>query len=267
MTSSAMASAFVKSHVARHVLREAVVSQPFGAGFGIATGQISTALNCVNPQIAETCFAFFESIKVPSTLIAGASLTSLFTFTREVQETYNFSKLQVMLLRVYHMFSLLTFCLSITTVLTSQTATTSLLLNSNRLLAGESLDAFAFLRANMNFEMLVARCSFIYSIFSFFLATTFRMFVEFGLFSPTRRTAGTMVSSMMAAVVCFLLSFANTSQVGLPGLWSSTKEVAMVRANNSFTACDTIRPSSPTPFCVLLDHLYPADCLASCLCC
>jgi hypothetical protein len=265
MTNSAIASAFVKSHVARHVLREAVPALIYQPSVGMmGTGRIATALNGMSPPIADACFTFFETLKVPSTLIAGASLASLFTFTSEVQETYNFSKLQVMLLRVYHMFSLLTFCFSITTLLTSQSATTSILLASNRPLASKSVDdALSFLRSNMNFEFLVARWTFGMSILSFFLSTTFRMFVEFGLFARTRRTAGTMVASMMSGVLCFLLSFANHSQAGLPGLWSSTKEVAMVRASIFVSTCNALT----ILYTSKLINTFLLDCLASCLCC
>lgn len=128
------------------------------------------------------------------------------------------------------MFSLLSFCFSLMTVLTAQAATTSLLLDNKHLLkAGKNnLDAFTFLRASMNFEFLLTRWTFFMSILSYFLSTTFRLFVEFGLFSPTRRLAGTMVSSMMAGVFCFVVSFVNSIHAGLPGLWPTTKEVATV---------------------------------------
>lgn len=183
----------------------------------------------VQMEIAEVCFNFFDSVKVPSTLIAASTLAALFTFTREVKETYTISQTTVLLLRLYHMFSLLGFCLSLTTVLVSQAATTSLLLKSNQLLANGSATAYTFLRQIMNFEFLLTRWTFFMAIFSFFFSTTIRMLVEFGLFSRTRRLAGTMVVSLMAGVLCFLLSFVNTTLTGLPGIWTSTKELATVR--------------------------------------
>lgn len=215
--------AFAKSQAFRHVTHKipsAVVSNAM---------RQPTVLGALGAQqIIETSFTYFDSVKVSSTLIAASSMTALFTFTGESKETFNFSRLHIMLLRIYHVFSLLSFCLSLTAVLTSQAASSSLLLNNSHALANRSGDVFSFLRTYMNFEFVLTRWSMFTSIVFFFLSTTFRMLVEFGLFSKTRRLAGTMVSAMMSGVICFMFSFANTANAGLPGPWSMTKEVVLV---------------------------------------
>lgn len=236
MTGLMTLSAFVSSPAFRHVQNGVNLASRFSPGIGISsttTTPVLLPLRAVanDLQIVEACFSFFDTIKTPATLIAATTIAALFSFTRDVKDTYNISKIKVMLLRFYHVFSLLSFCLSLTTVLTAQGASTSLLIsNSNRVLSSNCVDAYSFLRANMNLEFLLTRWTFAMSILSFFVSTIFRMFVEFELFVPTRRLAGTMVTSMMAGVMCSILSFTNLNNVqsNFPGLWCMTKEIAVV---------------------------------------
>jgi hypothetical protein len=140
------------------------------------------------------------------------------------------SKMKIVILRVYHVLSLLSVCLSLTSVVTSQAGTALLLVNENQhVVASKSIDAYTFLRTHMHFEFIMTRWSFIMSILLFLLSTTIRMILEFGLFTRTRRLAGTMVVSSMAGFISFLLSYVNTSRVTTwPNLWCTTKEVALL---------------------------------------
>jgi hypothetical protein len=233
MTGSMVVSAFVNTQpiVRQAALSQALLQAPSSTAVAFYSAA-STALNVhvLNPAATAACVSFFEGFKTPATLIAGSCIANLFTMTTEVKETYGMSKMKIVLLRVYHVLSLLSVCLSLTSVVTSQAGTALLLVNENQhVVASKSIDAYTFLRTHMNFEFIMTRWCFIMSILLFLLSTTVRMIVEFGLFTRTRRLAGTMVVSMMASVISFLLSYVNTSQVATwPNLWCMTKEVALV---------------------------------------
>jgi hypothetical protein len=223
MTGSMALTAFVQAQPAlRRAALSSVLSQaPTALG-------ASTGMGVLNPATEAACISFFEGIKTPATLIAGSSLVALFTMTKDVKQTYGMSKIQIVLLRVYHVLSLLSLCLSLTSVLTSQAATTLLLLNDNHVLAKKGMDAYHFLRTSMNFEFVLTRWSFLTSIILFLCSTTFRMIIEFALFTRKRRLAGTMVVSWMAGILGSILSYANTTQNSWPNFWCMTKEVALV---------------------------------------
>jgi hypothetical protein len=135
-------------------------------------------------------------------------------------------------MRLYHVCSLLSFCLSLTTVLSSQAATAFLLNPQPITTKLAAADAYQFLRNNMNLEFLVTRWAFINSILFFLKSTCFRMILEFELFSKkSRLTAGVMVVSLMTGVVLAMLSYINLSSAASqwPNLWEMTRELGMVR--------------------------------------
>ena len=174
---------------------------------------------------ASNALYFFRGIKTPATLIAGSSLAALFTMTKDVKQTYAMPKMQVILLRIYHALSLLSFCLSLSAVLCSQAAMTSLLLEEQQMVAKKAKSTWDFMRMALNFEFILARWSYLTSILLFLTSTTFRMIIQFGLFTRTRRLAGTMVVSFMTGILGSILSYLNTSEKAFPNMWGMTKEV------------------------------------------
>ena len=108
-------------------------------------------------QIVLSCLSYFDSTKIVSTLVAGFSLGALFTFTRDVQETFQFSKIRVYVMRLYHVASLLSFCFSFATILSAQMGSTALLLQSCQSAVGTFTEAFSFLNANLHTEFLLTR--------------------------------------------------------------------------------------------------------------
>jgi hypothetical protein len=214
-------TAFVQAQPALRHAASSSILLPAPAALGASMGVLNSVTEAA-------CLSFFEGIKTPATLIAGSSLVALFSMTRDVEQTYSMSKIQIVLLRVYHALSLLSFCLSLICVLTSQAATTLLLLGDNHVLGKTGIDAYHFLRTSMNFEFVLTTWSFLTSIILFICSTTFRMIIEFALFKRKRRLAGTMVISWMAGILGSIVSYTNTTQKSWPNLWCMTKEVALV---------------------------------------
>jgi hypothetical protein len=194
-----------------------------------ATTQSNTLLHAkaLDSVTTSTCMQFFQGFNTPSTLIAGSSFVALFALANHVQDTSYVSKRKIFFLRLYHVFSLLTFCLSMTTVMSSQAAMSRLLFAQEA--PHKIVDAYMFLRSRMNLEFLLCRWSFLTSIFCFLQSTLCRMLFEFDLFSRRRRTASVMLVSMMISVVMAILSSTYKTSCSYPISWvGMTKELGMV---------------------------------------
>ena len=208
-----------------------------GAG-AVATATTTTvhahrrAITLLDPTTTTAAINFFNGSRLPAILIAGASLAGLFAMTEGVNNTSGMSKLQIFLLRLYHVASLLSFCLSLSSIVTSTTATTLLLLSEFSMVSNVDkklgLDVYHFLRSNMNFEFLYTRWSFLVSVAFLIMSTTMRMLLQFELFKPKRRLAGWSVVSTMAGVMTFLIGYANTTQHCWPSFWGLTKEIFQI---------------------------------------
>jgi hypothetical protein len=221
-------SAFIKAYPTA-ALSQHVASIHCSAS-SISTTQLKAA-KLLEPAAQSLCVGFFEGFKTPSTLIAGTSFAALFAFANRAQDTSVRSKRDIFCMRLYHVCSLLSFCLSLATVLSAQAAT-SLLLSPQPVTAKfAAADAYQFLRNSMNVEFLLTRWCFINSILFFLKSTCFRMILEFDLFSrKSRRTAGVMVVSLMTSVALGMLSYINSSAASQwPNLWEMTRELGMVR--------------------------------------
>lgn len=208
-------------------------------GFDLTPSPTFTAVSelhasrLLDPAAQSLCIGYFAGFKTPATLIAGTSVTALFALSQMVRDTSFRSRREILCLRLYHVFSLMSILLSLMTVLGSQAATTCLLcpISLPKNVAGSSV--YQILQATMNFEFLLTRWSFITSILCFLQSICFRLIIEFELFSKkSRRTAGVMVTSAFMggglAVLSYLDHFASLSN--WPSLWETTKELGMVRS-------------------------------------
>jgi hypothetical protein len=221
-------SAFIKAYPTA-ALSQHVASIHCSAS-SISTTQLKAA-KLLEPVAQSLCVGFFDGFKTPATLIAGTSFAALFAFANREQDTSFRSKRDIFCMRLYHVCSLLSFCLSLTTVLSAQAATSLLLSPQPVTTKFAAADAYQFLRNSMDVEFLLTRWSFISSILFFLKSTCFRMILEFDLLSrKSRRTAGVMVVSLMTGIVLAMLSYINSSAASQwPNLWEMTRELGMVR--------------------------------------
>lgn len=226
------ASAFIKGYQSVALLSGRQVG-PMGAMASESFTQLN-ASKLLEPAAQSLCRGFFDGFKTPSILIAGTSFTALFALGKTVKDSGYMSKRDVLCMKLYHMCSLMSFCLSLTTVLSGQAATTMLLSPQPVATKAAAFDAYQFLRANMNVEFLLTRWSFTTSIVFFLQTTCFRLILEFDLFSErARRTAGVMVVSLTTGIALAMLSYINSSHVShWPSVWEMTKELAVVRRND-----------------------------------
>lgn len=124
----------------------------------------------IDPSTKDAALGYFRVTQLPATLIAALSLIGLFALTENVNNTSELSKLHIFLLRLYHLTSLLSFCLSLLSIITSVSASTLLCLSDFSMIAskGTVIDVYHFLNSSMEFEFLFSRWSFLVSVAFFF---------------------------------------------------------------------------------------------------
>ena len=188
-------------------------------------------MKVLDPATTSLCCGYFNSFKVPSVLIASSTFVALFVMGNNVKDTSFMSKREIIFSRLYHVFSLLSLCLSLSTLLSSQFATTQLL-TTQHYSTKNVKDAYDFLQSSkLKIEFILTQWTFVTSILFFLKSTCCRMIVEFDLFSKRRRTAGVMVLSMMGGVISAMLSYINLSYSQFsswPNFWEMTRELGMV---------------------------------------
>lgn len=190
--------------------------------------QSSTSMAALNPSIHGAAVNYFQSSQLPTIFIAAASLVGLFAMTEGVNNIRSMTKFQIFLLRLYHVTSLLSLCLSLSSLVTSTSATTLLLLSDFSTASYSGMDVYHFLRSNLNFEFLYARWSFLISVPFVIVSTTIRTLLQFELFKPARKLAGWSVASTMTGVLCFILGYTNTTQNCWPSFWGLTQETLRI---------------------------------------
>jgi hypothetical protein len=226
MSGSLAVTAFVQAPPS---LRQTIASQ--------AVLHVPTALNAaganvvmksvMNPATKVAALAFFNGVRVPATLLAGSSLVALFSLTGKANDTSGLQNREIWLLRIYHVFSLLTFCLSMCAILISTSASTMLLLAKYEV-SDPNIDVYHFLRSALNFEFVFTRWSFLTATILFVVSVTGRLLLEFDLLSEKRMLPGVCVITTMGGVVTLMLSFVNQTLICWPNLFMMTKEVGWV---------------------------------------
>jgi len=186
------------------------LSGPAAKAFGRPQYQSSSALLS---DIQSAATSFFDSVRTPSTLVGGQAIVALFAITNMVRDPRKLSRTEVFLLRLYHIVSLLSLCLSIITIITSTSASTMLLVG-NRYDFSKAKDVFVFLNTQMQYEFLITRWSFFSSLLLFLVGIANRALLEFQLLEEKRRVAGAFLVCSMGSLMSFLMSYINRTLMG-----------------------------------------------------
>lgn len=253
MSMQKAASAFVKGYPTTRYISS--------NGFHSATTTTTQlhGMKALDPVTRSLCVSFFDGFKTPATLIAGTSFAALFAMGNNANDTSFLSKREIIFLRLYHVCTLISICLSLTTLLTSQAATTRLI-GQNDMMAKNVMNAYEFLqKGSLNIEFLLTKWTFMTSILFFLKSTCFRMIVEFDLFSKRRKTAGVMVVSMMLAVITGMLSYINNASAHVAGcfqLWDMTKELCLIVWKHVYTERHPLQIASLSLFGIAILSLF-----------
>jgi len=205
--------------------------------------QLSAAPVPPMQDYSSAAVAFFTSIRVPSALVAGSQLGSLFSLVRLLNASNNTSgddnkkrhqsqnTTRDWLIRLYHLFSLTALVLSINAIVTATAAATKLLMGSHD---GVAESAYQFINRELRYEFILTRWSFLTSLLSFLAGITIRALLEFNLLDEKRRKAAVVVASSMAGLFCHLLSFVNSTLISAPNLFVMTLQVVKLMVANAF---------------------------------
>ena len=163
---------------------------------------------------------FFNSVRTPSALIAGSSLAALFSLMEfmKAENLKKASKLERLLLLVYHLFTLASFGLSVI-VLVSTTATGNAILFDN-LCNPMASSTFEFLTREYPFDFMLTRFSFYTSLLSFLGSVVIRTLLQFQLLRKDRRRSAILVGCSLGSVFFHLLSFVNDHLINTANLFT-----------------------------------------------
>lgn len=167
----------------------------------------------LSDAVQSAAISFFDSVRTPSTLIGGSAITALFAISNLVKDPRQLTRTEVFLLRLYHIVSLISLCLSIVTIITATSASTMLLVG-NRFDISKAKNVFDFMNTQMSYEFLITRWSFFSSLLLFLVGITNRALLEFQLLKEKRRVAGIFLICSMGSLVSFLLSYINRTLMG-----------------------------------------------------
>jgi hypothetical protein len=166
---------------------------------------------------------FFNSERVTAALIAGASLSSLFSLaklakevgvTPKVKNDYH-QTLTWALTRLYHGLCLMSVLLSLNVVVISTLACSTLLLEKHN---GMAYNAYEFLFRELRYEFITTQWSFLMGLLSFIVSIATRSLLEFDLIRKGRRRSGLFVVFSISALMAHLISYINSTLHQWPNL-------------------------------------------------
>lgn len=166
---------------------------------------------------------FFNSERVTAALIAGASLSSLFSLAKLAKEVGSTPKtkddlhqtLTWTLTRLYHGLCLMSVLLSLNVVVISTLACSTLLLENHN---GMAFNAYEFLFRELRYEFITTQWSFLMGLLSFIVSIATRSLLEFDLIRKGRRRSGLFVVFSISALLAHLVSYINSTLHMWPNL-------------------------------------------------
>lgn len=207
----------------------------------------STCLHMGVEKLADytgAALQFFTSVRTPAALIAGASLSSLFSLVNLVNDIGDddnkeeeeggkkkkYSQLTVILARIYHGLCLTSLILSLNVIVTATAAATTLLLENHN---GMAYNAYAFLNRELRYEFITTRWSFLTCLLSFITSIAARSLLEFDLLRKGRRRLALVVVFSMSALLAHLLSYVNSTLYNWPNMAVMTLDVIQTIVRNA----------------------------------
>jgi hypothetical protein len=161
---------------------------------------------------SSTAIQFFMSERVTAALIAGASLTSLFSMSKLAREVGSSKKdhsiLVWALTRFYHGLCLISVLLTLNVVVTSTCASSILMLEKCNGLAGS---AYEFLMREMRYEFITTQWSLLVGLLAFLMSIGIRTLLEFDLLKKEKRSLACFVVLSISSLLTHLISYVNST--------------------------------------------------------
>lgn len=185
ISSPAVAASSIKAFAPTASLKRSLLSLPLSSVLSRCS-QCSTTVPLSSPtsiaaapvmlDFSAEALGFFNGVRIPSALIAGSSLGAVFSLVSLANKNRSeLPRVDVVLLRIYHVFALASLVLSLNVVVMSTVASTTLLLDHHDTIAHS---AYQFLNREMRYEFTITRWSFLMSILCFLVGVTSRALLE-----------------------------------------------------------------------------------------
>lgn len=175
----------------------------------------STSSSMVAKDFTAAAVGFFGGVRIPASLVAGASIGQLFSLKKETMDISSKPVTERILIQMYNIFILASFLFSMCSIVVSTAANVSILYGGFNPLAETG---YELLKREFPLEFIGTRFCFLTSLMSFLVAVTSRIIFEFRLYEKERRDGGLAVILSMATLVSCLLSYVNTTLYCWPNL-------------------------------------------------
>lgn len=166
-------------------------------------------------DFSKDALGFFGGIRTPATFLAGSSLAAIFTLKSSARKLYSheekskMSRLEIALVKIYHLVSLSAFVLSLNTIMTSTSAYTSVL---HGRFDPKAETAYLLLKREFEYEFISCRWSFLTSMFCFLGMIMSRILIEFELLQGSdkkKKDSAIVIVCSIGALATHLLSYIN----------------------------------------------------------
>ena len=197
---------------------------PKRSTYGSSSSSLGTAPLLISDYTGPAV-KFFQSLRVPSALIAGSSLTAFFLKLNDKKQRP--TKLYYTVLYLYYLLSSLALMLSLNVIVTSTAASNTLLVGADyhhvtkkAIVATSMLD---FLRQKgIVYQFIVTRWSFYMAMLSFMQAITCRTLIVFDFLRKENRKCALLVIVAMTSFLSHILHLLNDCVYVYPNLLAMT---------------------------------------------
>lgn len=159
-------------------------------------------------DFASDADGYFGAIRTPASLILGASLGALFTNINDRDEMAAKTKGERQCTRLYNSCVLLSFMLSLCTVVFSTAAGVTIMHGGFDPMAKSAYD---LMMKEFEFEFITTRLSYLSSLLSFIVGITGRVLLEYKLLRKEKSEEAYAVCFGMGAIVMHLWSYINST--------------------------------------------------------
>lgn len=191
-------------------------------------------------DFASTAGAYFGQVRTPASLVVGSSLSALFNFSRLKQDDLEAkSPLELTLLRIYLVTMLISYTLSLSTIIIASGASVTIIHGRFDAMAETS---YQLLKREFDYEFTVTRWAFLVALLNFLTGITLKLVLEFKLLAKKRRNHLFAIVGIMTAVLTHLLSYINSTLYCWNNIFDMTWHVMELIYRHTFPKTGGVQP-------------------------
>jgi hypothetical protein len=178
----------------------------------VAGGQgaaAAAAVGVVLKNFSGDAVSYFAGVRTPASLIAGSSLGALFSLKGLLKDIETKPRMEQLVIRIYHVMVLLSFFLSLSTIVVATAAIVTVLHGLDNNVMAET--AYLLLRRELDFEFISCRWAYLMSLLTFLVGVTGRVLLEFNLLTEKRQSLALGVVFGMTTLVSHLFAYINST--------------------------------------------------------